>query len=80
MKISSFDIFDTCLVRKCGTPEGFFDVLSLRAFSNQPHERERQEFVAARILAQNLVQSIAPPVGEDDAHAIYVYIKLIKKS
>ena len=51
MKISSFDIFDTCLVRKCGTPEHFLDVLSFRAFVHEPQEWARQEFVAARRLA-----------------------------
>ena len=55
MKISSFDIFDTCLIRKCGTPENFFDVLSLKAFNYIPQEWERQEFVVARRLTeQNL--------------------------
>lgn len=52
MKISSFDIFDTCLLRKCGTPENFFDVLSLFAFTAEPEEWARQEFVAARRIAQ----------------------------
>ncbi len=52
MKISSFDIFDTCLVRKCGTPENFFDVFSLRAFNQEPPEWARQEFVAARRLTE----------------------------
>ena len=59
MNVSSFDIFDTCLVRKCGTPENFFDVLSLRAFEREPQEWERQEFVSARILAQKSVQSLS---------------------
>ena len=52
MKISSFDIFDTCLVRKCGTPENFFDVFSLRAFNHEQEEWARQEFVAARRLTE----------------------------
>ncbi len=50
--ISSFDIFDTCLVRKCGTPENFFDVLSLRAFNGEVEEWARQEFVVARRKAE----------------------------
>ena len=57
MKISSFDIFDTCLIRKCGTPECFFDVFSLRVFDGEVEEWARQEFVAARRLAQQSVQS-----------------------
>lgn len=55
--ISSFDIFDTCLLRKCGTPENFFDVFSLRVFNGEVEEWARQEFVAARYMAQQLVQS-----------------------
>ena len=57
MMVSSFDIFDTCLVRKCGTPENFFDVLSLRVFNGEIEEWARQEFAAARYLAQKSVQS-----------------------
>lgn len=46
--VSSFDIFDTCLVRKCGTSENFFDVLSMRAFKQDPPEWARQEFIVTR--------------------------------
>lgn len=49
--VYSFDIFDTCLVRKCGTPENMLDVLSLRVFKEPVDERVRQEFVAARYIA-----------------------------
>lgn len=52
MKISSFDIFDTCLVRKCGTSENFFDVISLNVFNHEVPEWARQEFVAARRLTE----------------------------
>ena len=52
MKISSFDIFDTCLLRKCGTPENFFDIFSLRAFNGEVEEWARQEFVAERRRAE----------------------------
>lgn len=55
--VSSFDIFDTCLVRKCGVPENFFDVFSLRAFNGKVEETTRQEFVAARLIAQQQIQS-----------------------
>lgn len=54
--ISSFDIFDTCLIRKCGTPENFFDVLSLYAFKEPVEENIRQEFVVARYNAEVSVQ------------------------
>ena len=52
MKISSFDIFDTCLVRKCGTPENMLDVLSLRVFKGMVDERVRQTFVVERHNAE----------------------------
>ena len=50
--ISSFDIFDTCLIRRCSTPENFFDVLSIRVFNGEVEEWVRQEFVAARRLTE----------------------------
>ena len=52
MKIFSFDIFDTCLVRKCGTPENFFDVLSYRVFNGEVAEGDRQRFVMERWRAE----------------------------
>ena len=51
MIVSSFDIFDSCLVRKCGAPENVFDILSFRAFNGEVEESVRQEFVAARLIA-----------------------------
>ena len=56
---SSFDIFDTCLMRKCGSPECFFDVFSLRAFNGEVEEWVRQEFVIARRTAE---QSLSSPL------------------
>ncbi len=44
----SFDIFDTCLVRKCGTPENFLDVLSYMVFSGDVLEDVRQKFIVER--------------------------------
>ncbi len=57
MNISSFDIFDTCLIRKCGTPENIFDVFSLQAFTKDVSDLVRQEFVATRVLTQQSIQS-----------------------
>lgn len=48
MKYASFDIFDTCLIRTCGTPENFFDILSMQVFKKKVSENERQGFVIAR--------------------------------
>lgn len=52
MKVSSFDIFDTCLARKCGTPENMLDVLSLRVFRTAVDERVRESFVVERRKAE----------------------------
>lgn len=56
MNVVSFDIFDTCLVRKCGTPECFFDILSLRAFDADVEACVQHEFVAARFNAEIYLQ------------------------
>lgn len=46
--IYSFDIFDTCLVRKCGCPDNALDILSTRVFRNHVNEYKRREFVVRR--------------------------------
>lgn len=48
----SFDIFDTCFVRKCGVAENLFDVLSYSVFVEEVKESDRQEFVARRKAAE----------------------------
>lgn len=48
----SFDIFDTCLVRKCGAPENVFDILSYKAFKHSVPESVRQAFVVERKNAE----------------------------
>lgn len=52
-KISSFDIFDTCVVRKCGGAHNLFDVLSYRVFSGNVSDELRMEFVAQRLQADD---------------------------
>ena len=51
MMVSSFDIFDTCVVRKCGAPKNLFDVLSYRVFSKEVSDEERLEFITCRLAA-----------------------------
>lgn len=53
MTISSFDIFDTCIVRKCGAPRNLFDVLSYRVFSEKVSEEDRIEFITQRISSDD---------------------------
>lgn len=68
MVVSSFDVFDTCLIRKCGTPAVFFDILSKRVFSEPVPEPDRQSFVAHRRWAEHQSTSNNPC---SDIHDIY---------
>ena len=40
MKLASFDIFDTTLLRRCGKPEAVFHILAERLFPNDKDLRE----------------------------------------
>lgn len=54
MKVFSFDVFDTCLVRLCGEPRLLYDVLSLKVKNDvgkEYNEHMRQQLVTARIQA-----------------------------
>lgn len=44
----SFDVFDTCICRTCGTPANFFDILSTKVFTNPIPENIRQAFIMTR--------------------------------
>ncbi len=50
--IYSFDIFDTCLVRKCGTPYNCFELLSKRVFVRYVEDKVRHEFILERRKAE----------------------------
>lgn len=49
--ISSFDIFDTCLVRKCGTPTSLFDLLANEAFNTSVSDDVKHGFILSRLNA-----------------------------
>ena len=52
MQAYSFDIFDTCLVRKCGEPSNVFDLVADRVFCQSViSTEEKRMFVAARLEA-----------------------------
>lgn len=80
MKISSFDIFDTCLMRKCGTPENFFDVFSMRAFKHEPPEWARQEFVATRRMVEQQVAKDNPHYSLPDIWGSFTWAHPLLKS
>ncbi|MBQ7631952.1 MAG: hypothetical protein IJS82_04245 [Paludibacteraceae bacterium] len=80
MKVSSFDIFDTCLIRKCGTPENFFDVFSFRVFNGTIEEWERQEFVAVRRLVEKKLSGSNPYYTLQDIWANFSWEHPLLKS
>ena len=51
--IYSFDIFDTCIIRTCGSPENFLQLLSIRAFKERPSENMRKLFLIDRQQAEH---------------------------
>ena len=48
----SFDVFDTCLIRRCGLPSKIWDLMADRLF-NKDDDRGRLSFVGNRSLAEN---------------------------
>lgn len=49
--VSSFDVFDTCLLRRCGTGAFVVDVLSKKVFSEPVSDEDRHAFMNARLVA-----------------------------
>ena len=52
MKVASFDIFDTCLIRKCGDARNVFYILAKHAFVQPVSSSITRAFVSARIEAE----------------------------
>lgn len=52
MKIYSFDIFDTCFLRSCGSPEGIFELLAIDVIGNKAEEAIYQDFVNIRVQGE----------------------------
>lgn len=75
MATYSFDIFDTCLTRKCGSPDNFFDILARRAFYEEVDERCYQAFVIERKRAEESSNTI-----EQIYEEFHLPIKHIRKS
>ena len=53
MKLASFDIFDTTLIRKCGNPENIFYILAQKLYPNDKAKRE--DFIVWRKRAPRIV-------------------------
>jgi len=52
-KIYSFDIFDTCIIRSCGTYENFLELLSFRVFKGWVSDCIRKKFIFARRTSES---------------------------
>ena len=61
MKLASFDIFDTTLIRKCGKPENIFYILAHKLYPNDKAKCE--DFFLWRKGAENAARNSAP--GKD---------------
>ena len=61
MKLASFDIFDTTLIRKCGKPENIFYILAHKLYPNDIAKRE--DFLLWRKGAENTARMRVP--GKD---------------
>jgi predicted HAD superfamily hydrolase len=71
MMISSFDIFDTCLVRKCGEAKYMFDILAEKAFGRSVSSEHKRAFVAARIEAEKKTWSDSQTLH--DIYSVFNY-------
>ncbi len=61
MKLASFDIFDTTLIRKCGKPGNIFYILAHKLYPND--KAKRDDFLLWRKGAEKRASGIAP--GKD---------------
>ena len=52
-KVYSFDVFDTCIVRSCGTYNNFLEILSYRVFRAIVSDAIRHKFIYARRLSES---------------------------
>ena len=61
MRLASFDIFDTTLIRKCGKPENIFYILAHKLYPND--KAKRDDFLLWRKSAESEARRRAP--GKD---------------
>lgn len=52
-KVYSFDVFDTCIVRSCGTYDNFLEILSFKVFRANVSDAIRHKFIYARRLSES---------------------------
>lgn len=73
IKLYSFDIFDTCLIRACGRPEFVFDILAKRVLGKNADMTQCMDFAYIRRGAESLAikQNVTKDVEEITLDEIY---------
>lgn len=77
--IFSFDIFDTCLVRKCGEAKYVFDILAEKAFKHPCSSEHKRAFVAARMEAEKNTWSESQTLKEIYSAFDYSHVDILPK-
>ncbi len=72
MKLASFDIFDTVLVRKCGKPDGIFTIMAHKLYPND--SIKRNEFIKWRRNVGNIASRF---IKEPNINDYYNFISPI---
>lgn len=81
MKLFSYDIFDTCLVRTCGEPKHVFDMLATRILGERSNVSERIDFSLIRMRAETearktLINEINEEVTLEDIYSFCDFSRL----
>ena len=73
IKIVSFDIFDTCLVRACGRPEFVFDILARKVLGQDSNMTQCMDFAYIRRKAESsaIQQNVKKEIEEITIDEIY---------
>lgn len=56
MKIRSYDIFDTCLIRSCGNPDQIFHILALEILGKNASKNKLTDFALMRSIAEKVAK------------------------
>jgi len=69
-QIYSFDVFDTCLIRKCGLACNLFDILANEILGDESPESTKMDFVNIRIEGEKIARNNSTS-EEIKIHEIY---------
>lgn len=69
----SFDIFDTCLIRKCGQPDIVFDLMAQRILGKDAEETQIMDFKMIRKNSENRARTLAHQKGREEISIDEIY-------